>query len=172
MRDRRDFLILGLAGALLFCLGLLVGHGPGVLPEASAQDPGLSAPPGNPNGGGNNGGVTIDPTVDIRPGFEGRSVAPTASDSNSNNRFVAITTPVGSGESVLFVLDAKHEQLLTYRFVRGKGLEFLAARKIDYDLRITEWNDQSRFTRDEMKIEFERQAARAVADAIKNKSNG
>lgn len=171
MRDRRDYVILGLAGALLFCLGLLVGHGTGVLPEASAQDPGLSAPPGNPNQDGR-GGVQVDPTVDIRPGFEGRTMAPTASDSNSNNRFVAITTPVGSGESVLFVLDAKNEQLLTYRFARGKGLEFLAARKIDYDLRITEWNDQSRFTRDEMKIEFERQAARAVADAIKNKSNG
>jgi len=171
MRDRRDILILGLAGALLFCLGLLIGHGGGVLPPAAAQDAGLTGPQGNGNQDGSTG-ITINPKVDIRPGFEGRTVAPTASDSNSNNRFVAITTPVGSGESVLFVLDSESEQLLTYRFVRGKGLEFLAARKIDYDLRITEWNDQSRFTRDEMKNMFERQAARAAADALKNKSNG
>ena len=96
-------------------------------------------------------------------------MAVTASDSDSNNRFVAVTTPIGSGESVLFLIDSKHDQLVCYRFDRRKGLMFLAGRKIDYDLRITGYEDQSKFTRDEMKRLYEKHAAKAASKSAKKK---
>lgn len=165
MRDRRDVIIAVLAGALLFCLGLMAGQVGDILPGAEAQDTGNTGTqdPAGP------GARPIEPAPpELRPEGMGRIYAATPMDSNSNNRFVAITSPIGSGESVLFVLDSTQEQLLCYRFLRNKGLSFLAARKIDMDLKITEWNDQSRFTRDEMKRLQAQQAARAAAKAAKS----
>ncbi|MHC4959809.1 MAG: hypothetical protein ACYTGN_15710 [Planctomycetota bacterium] len=190
MRDRRDYLIAAMAAALLFSIGVLAGGGQ-LLPSADAQGGGaptdnapgansggdngtlapdqpIGAPPNaastNPGGGGQ-----LGPGTNIRPGFSGRGTAPTASDSDSNNRFVAVTTPVGSGESVLFLIDSKSEQVAVYRFVRRKGLEFLAARKIDYDLRVKGYGDVSDFSRDDMKRFYEKSMARAVAKAAKGK---
>ncbi len=176
MRDRRDVLIAVLAATLVFWAGLTVGRGTfGIgLPAAEAQDGGGGTDPETPVGGT---GAPVTPQIPtpqipgdpFRPGIQGRTTTVTASDSNSNNRFVAVTCPVGSGESVLFVLDAKNEQLATYRFARKKGLEFLGGRKIDYDLRISGWNDRSKYTRDEMKRLFDRQIAKAAAKALKKK---
>jgi len=189
MRDRRDVLIAVLTAILVFWAGLAVGQG-GFrlgLPAAQAQDDesgeagqgggddgsGATDPTAPVNGGGNTPTPQIPtpnlPGDPLRPGPSGRTTSVTASDSDSNNRFVAVTCPVGSGESVLFVLDAENEQIATYRFVRNKGLEFLGGRKIDYDLRISGWNDRSKYTRDEMKRLFDRQRARAAAKALKKK---
>ena len=166
MRDRRDYLIAGLAAALVFAVGVVVGQGTtdgSLLPAASAQDA-VNGGAIDPTPGG---GVTINPTREMRPGFGGRGSAPTASDSNSNNRFVAVTSPIGSGESALFVLDSKSEQLAVYRFDRRKGLSFLAGRKIDFDLKISGYNDQSKYSRNEMMRQFEKDRARAAAEALK-----
>lgn len=180
MRDNRDYVIAALAAALLFCVGLMVGQGISVLPRADAQEEGSSGggvgpedtySTGGPATGQPPAGVTVGGNQGIRPGFESRTSAPTASDSNSNNRFVAITAPIGSGESVLFVLDAESEHLCAYRFQRGKGLEFMAGRKIDYDLKINEWNDISRFSREQMRREYARQMAKATAEAVKTQKD-
>jgi hypothetical protein len=93
--------------------------------------------------------------------------SPTASDSDSNNRFVAVTSPVGSGESVLFLIDSEKEQIAIYKFDRNKGLRFLAARKIDYDLKIDGYQDMSEFTRSELRQEYQKQAAESVAKSAK-----
>jgi hypothetical protein len=170
MRDRRDVVIAAMAAALLFAAGLLVGRaGESVLPSASAQD--------SPSGvGGTNranpgSGITItqDPLAALKSRVT--TTGPTASDSNSNNRFVAVTTPIGSGESVLFLLDSEKEQITIYQFDRNKGLRFIAARKIDYDLKINGYEDRSRYTRNDLKQQFEKQIAREAAKAVKNSGN-
>ncbi len=182
MRDRRDHIIAALAAALLFCLGLLVGQGRELFPTAQAQgtkaaekgfDPEapINATGGSPGGGGQ-GGLTIAVDPSNPSGRRGGTTAYTSTDSNSNNRFVAVTSPIGSGESALFVLDSKNDQLVVYRFRRGHGLEFLAGRKIDYDLRINQYEDISKFSRDELKREFEKQLARAAAEAAKQSTGG
>jgi hypothetical protein len=167
MRDSRDYIIAALGAALLFCLGLVLGgQGMGgladvdVLPAASAQDGGIN----NPSGGDGTipPGSTPAPSVDYRPGLDGRSVPPTASDSNSNNRFVAVTSPIGSGESILFLIDSENDQLLAYRFLRRKGVQFVGARKIDYDLKISEYKDLSEFTRDDMKRLWNKQRSKEL----------
>ena len=73
---------------------------------------------------------------------------------------------------MLFLIDSKSEHLAVYRFQRRTGLEFLAGRKIDYDLKITAWKDASQFTRDEMKRLFEQERAKAAAKAVKGKKGG
>jgi hypothetical protein len=168
MRDRRDFLILALAIGLVFCLGVAVGKQGSLLPQAVAQD-GEHKPPEVPDslkdvleqmpGGGE---------VPLRPGLEARTTPATGSDSNSNNRFVAVTCPIGSGESVLFVLDSLSDQLAVYQYERRKGLKFLSGRKIDFDLRIHGYRDESDYTRDEMRALYERERARAAAAAAKS----
>ena len=186
MRDRRDYVIAALAAALLFCLGIFVGNGASFLSDAVAQD---ATGAGGSQGGGDDGSFSpTDPlgqhaqpdptqpsglrlgntTPNIRPGFGNNPTASLASDSNSNNRFVAVTAPVGSGESVLFLIDSKNDQVVVYRYLRRKGLQFLAGRKIDYDLRIKGYQDQSDFSRDEMKRLFEKHRAREAAKAVKN----
>jgi hypothetical protein len=170
MRDRRDYVIAALAAALLFFLGIAVGNGGSLLPAARAQD---TFDPEQPIGGGaaspGGTGVSINPNRSIRPGFESGTSAVTASDSDSNNRFVAVTAPIGSGESVLFLIDSKNDQLVVYRYERRKGLVFLAGRKIDYDLKILGYEDHSKFSRDEMKRLHDDHAARKASKAAKKK---
>ena len=162
MRDRRDFVIAALAAALFFTAGLLAG-GVDVLPEAAAQDAGAR---GNSNTGTGSGvTITRDPLSSLRNRVT--TTGPTASDSNSNNRFVAVTTPIGSGESALFLIDAEREQITVYRYTRNKGLAFLAARKIDYDLKINGYEDKSDYSRDKLRREYEKQVAKTAAKASK-----
>lgn len=196
MRDRRDYVIAALAAALLFCLGVFVGGGDSLLPSAAAQGGGAPAEGnnGSANSGGdtsttNKPPKTFDPTGAI--GVPGSPSNPSTSnggglnlgggqtrtstrisdaiysDSNSNNRFIAVTAPIGSGESVLFLFDSKREQLAIYRYIRRKGMEFLAARRIDYDLRVTGYEDISKYSRDQMKRIYEKSLARAAAEAAK-----
>ena len=140
-----------LIGALTAgCVGL--GPSDEVVRESIELTITISVPPG----------ADKEPTVNYRPGLDGRAVPPTASDSNSNNRFVAVTSPVGSGESILFLIDSDHDQLLAYRFLRRKGLQFVAARKIDYDLKISSYKDLSEFTRDDMKRLWNKQRSKEL----------
>jgi len=166
MHDRRDRIIAALAAALCFGFGLWIGRGADLLPRAAAQDP---APGSAPAPSTNRNEPIVGPatTPSPRPGFESRTTPHTASDSDSNNRFVAVTTPIGSGESVTFVIDSEKEQLLVYRFVRNEGLRLVAARKIDMDLELSAYNDRSDFSRDELKAMRERERMKNAAKEIK-----
>ena len=157
MRDARDYAIAALGAALVFCLGLLAGTGSDVLPEAAAQDP-SNAPH-----------VPVDPLRRNIGPRDGATVSRIASDSNSNNRFVAVSAPIATGDSILYVLDSKAEQLLIYRYLLGKGVQVVAARKIDYDLRMSGYKDFSEYSRDELKALFEKQRARSLAKSIKKR---
>ena len=73
-----------------------------------------------------------------------------------------MTSPIGSGESILFLIDSDNDQLLAYRFLRRKGVQFVAARKIDYDLKISEYKDLSEYTRDDMKRIWNKQRSKEL----------
>ncbi|MCZ6785717.1 MAG: hypothetical protein O7E54_00995 [Planctomycetota bacterium] len=158
MRDARDYAIAALGAALVFCLGLLAGSGSDVLPEVGAQDPTADTTT-----------VPISPLQRNIGPRAGVSVPRIASDSNSNNRFVAVSAPIATGDSILYVLDSKAEQLLIYRYLLGKGVQVVAARKIDYDLKMSGYKDFSEYSRDELKALFEKQRARSLAKAMKKR---
>jgi hypothetical protein len=167
MSDHRDYAIVALAGALLFCIGLLVGRG-SLLPAAGAQDesseqegggaviPGIPSPIPVPDPFANR------PTNPVAERLEGRTVAPTASDSDSNNRFVAVTMPILGGGSILCLIDTDSERVLMYEYLRKKGLRLIAARQIDYDLRLQGYQDVSQYTRDQLRKLYEKERAKAA----------
>lgn len=176
MRDTRDYLIAGLFAALLFCVGLLVGQEMRVLPEAAAQGvPGGTGVPANPPGPEipvngpqqpATGGVTIQPGgAANRARAESRTSASRPTDSDSNNRFVAVTCPTITGESVLFLIDSLQEQIAVYRYQAGQGLEYLSSRKIEYDLRVSGYHDMSEYTYDQMRELYQQETGRQAAKA-------
>ncbi|MCK6460236.1 MAG: hypothetical protein L6Q95_10135, partial [Planctomycetes bacterium] len=86
-------------------------------------------------------------------------------DSDSNNRFVAVTCPTVTGESVLFLVDSVQEQVAVYRFQAGQGLEYLASRKIEYDLKVSGYKDVSEFSYDRMRELYQQEVSRQAAKA-------
>jgi len=56
-----------------------------------------------------------------------------------------------------------------YRFSRNKGLMFLAGRKIEYDLKISGYQDVSEFSYLEMKELYAKQRAQETAAALKSR---
>lgn len=168
MSDRRDLAIVLLTGGLLFCLGLLLGQGASVLPEAGAQDPvKIDTPVGPVNIPSDAFTGSTGPRIGDR--LDSRTIANQASDSDSNNRFVAVTIPIGSGDSVLALVDTRSERLLMYRYMRNKGLQLVAARQFDFDLRLSGYQDRSEYTRDELRKEYEKSLAKIAAKSAKNK---
>lgn len=176
MRDRRDYVIAALCALLLFCVGLLVGQEVRILPEAAAQGTNGQVPggvKGNAPEAPINGPLqptgANPPVPSLRPGLEGRTVATRPSDSDSNNRFVAVTCPTIAGDSVLFLVDSVQEQVAVYRFQMGQGLEYLASRKIEYDLKVSGYRDISEFSYDRMRELYQQEVGRQAARAASAK---
>ena len=63
--------------------------------------------------------------------------------SDSNSRMVAVTGTIGSGVSVLWVIDTIDRRLAVYRCNGGKSIELVAARNIEWDLKIDQFHDDS-----------------------------
>jgi hypothetical protein len=85
---------------------------------------------------------------------------------NSNNRFIAATGSVGSGMSVLWVVDTETKRVLVYGTnSMGKDIELRAARNIEWDTKLDYLNDDSQWKVEDLQAlaEKRRQAAAAAA---------
>ena len=76
-------------------------------------------------------------------------VAPPAyGDSDGNRDLIAVTGPDQTGSGVLYVIDTQRRQLACYQAAGGSGsqagIRFLGARRIDLDLQVEGYNDQSK----------------------------
>jgi hypothetical protein len=77
---------------------------------------------------------------------------------NANNRFIAATGSVGSGMSVLWLVDTETKRVLVYGTNNlGKALEFRAARNIEWDLKLEWMNDESQYNVEDMRRLAEKQ---------------
>jgi hypothetical protein len=77
---------------------------------------------------------------------------------SSNNRFIAATGSVGSGMSVLWVVDTEGKRVLVYGTNNlGKDIEFRAARNIEWDLKLDWFNDESQYNVEDLKRLAEKQ---------------
>ena len=88
--------------------------------------------------------------------------------SDSNNRAIALSASVGGGESVVYYFDTVAQRILVYQY-KGRlptsdrplraedkgGLRLLAARHIDFDLRLEGYRDLSERTRNQLRSAFD-----------------
>ena len=69
----------------------------------------------------------------------------------ANNRMIAATGSVGSGMSVLWLVDTKTDRLLVYGTSNlGKNIELRAARNIKWDLKLDALNDESQYAPEDL----------------------
>ncbi|MGE0192694.1 MAG: hypothetical protein AB7T63_11720 [Planctomycetota bacterium] len=123
-------------------------------------DPGLL---GELFGGGATGSAGTRSRTDT-PGVSN----PGGGTSDSNNRAIALSASVGGGESVVYYFDTVAQRILVYQY-KGRlptsdrplraedkgGLRLLAARHIDFDLRLEGYRDLSERTRNQLRSAFE-----------------
>lgn len=80
---------------------------------------------------------------------------------DSNKRMIAATGSVGSGMSVLWLVDTETNRVLVYGTSNlGKNVELRAARNIEWDLRLDEYRDESQYTSEDLRRVWERQRRR------------
>ena len=79
-----------------------------------------------------------------------------------NNRAIALAGSIGSGESVVYYFDTELQRLLGYQYRGGdprserSGLRLVAARHIDYDLKLEGYRDLSEKSRDDLREDYEK----------------
>ncbi len=122
--------------------------------------------PGPASGQNPQPGPTVNP---IGGNFtpRGNMPVPGQGTSDSNNHAIALAASIGGGESAVYYFDTKAKRLLVYQYkgiVQGSkpldrrdkgGLRLLAARHLDYDLRLDAYRDLSEKTRSDLKKVFD-----------------
>ena len=160
--NRKGFLIGFLAGGWLATILIVLLPHLGLI-SAQAEDPPGGSQPFGP-GSGPGPGPTVNPSSS---GFTPRGkVNPGIGTSDSNRRSIALSASVGSGESVVYYFDTVAQRLCVYQYLPGNrgGLRLLAARLIDFDLKLEAYRDLSEKTPREMREAYE-SAMRAAGKA-------
>ncbi|MAE29416.1 MAG: hypothetical protein QF724_07750 [Planctomycetota bacterium] len=112
--------------------------------------------PGQPPQDGGDGGTGTD-----------SGPAPTMSGAfataDSNGSMIAVTGLDVTGASLLYLVDTESKQLAVYQATGGsrsmQGIKLVGARRIDLDLQLDGFNDQSEYTYKELEKEFASQGA-------------
>ncbi|MFN0206195.1 MAG: hypothetical protein ACKVS6_07760 [Planctomycetota bacterium] len=79
---------------------------------------------------------------------------------NSNNRMIAVTGPYQQGVALLYVIDTESKQLAIYEARGGSRssgrINFVGARRIDLDLHLEGYHDDSEFSYADLAAQFKR----------------
>jgi len=103
----------------------------------------------------------------------GRSDRPLLADgtADSNSKMIAVAAPYQAGVSLLYVIDTQNRQLAVYEARGGSKssgrLVFVAARKIDLDLRLEGYHDDSEFSFADLTASFRKSGWTEPKDAPK-----
>lgn len=105
--------------------------------------------------------ATQDPTAPPVPGEENVLVYDSNNGSGAAaNGILAVTGSYGIGTSVLYVIDTRHRQLSVYEARGGsqgtRRVVHVGSRRIDLDLQLESFNDESKYTPTELGKLFER----------------
>lgn len=107
--------------------------------------------------------VLPDPAAPPKP--PATQVLPSSSTRQSsgaaNSRMIAVTGDYGVGTSVLYLVDTETMRLAVYEARGGarssRRLTLVGARRIDLDLQLQGYNDDSDYSYDELRALFEKQ---------------
>jgi hypothetical protein len=158
----KNLLLVGLGLALAFSLGTRFGGG--LEPEKLQAGPNLATPvmpepQGRRVGSGGSSGSTTPPTGTGTPGEAAPLVWESGSGgSASAGGIIAVTGSYGVGTSVLYVIDAKTRQLAVYEARggsrSGRRVVLVGARRIDLDLQLEGYRDESEHSYEELRKRF------------------
>lgn len=88
---------------------------------------------------------------------------PSGASSDSNNKMIAVTGVDRTGASVLYLVDTEAKQLAVYQATGGTsskmGVKLIGARRLDLDLQLFGYNDQSDYSYRELQGQFADTAA-------------
>ena len=146
-----------------FAMGQLSGAGGGDLHAAGVEPQGRGTrPPPVPTP--STTALPTEPTAAeplIYGGDSGQSA--------SANGFIAVTGSYGVGTSVLYVIDTVSRQLAVYEArggsPGGRRLLLVGARRIDLDLQLEGYNDESEFSYRDLSRRFERISGQPSTDS-------
>ena len=83
---------------------------------------------------------------------------PSGASADSNNRMIAVTGVDRTGASVLYLVDTEAKQLAVYQATGGTsskmGVKLVGARRLDLDLQLFGFNDQSDYSYRELQDQF------------------
>ena len=68
---------------------------------------------------------------------------PAFGSTDGNADMIAVTGEYGNGTSVLWVIDTKSRHMAAYRSLNGTSIELVGARRIEHDLRLLSFRDNS-----------------------------
>jgi hypothetical protein len=163
--DRRSLLLGFVAGGWIATIALGTPLSPF---RSAAAEPPIPLPPAVPPQAPQPGLPAPNP---LDPASPGRTVNPTDGSTRArgipnngtgtaawNNRAIALSGSVGSGESVVYYIDTESQRLCVYQYRPGErgGLSLLAARHIDMDLKLEGYRDRSEKSRDDLKADYDR----------------
>ena len=73
---------------------------------------------------------------------------------DSNRTMIAVTGTIGSGVSVLWIIDTEYRHLAVYQCRGGKSIELVAARNIEWDQKIEQFHDESLYAPEKLRRDF------------------
>lgn len=73
---------------------------------------------------------------------------------DGNRRMIAVTGTIGSGVSVLWLVDSESRHLAVYQCRGGKSIELVAARNIEWDQKIEQFHDESLHSPEKLRREY------------------
>jgi len=91
---------------------------------------------------------------------------------NSNGRMIAVTGAVGSGVSVLWLVDTEDQRLSVYRSENGKNLVWVAGRNIAYDFKVEGYHDDSKESAEKLRRLWEQHALKQPLERPKKDEGG
>ena|SRR5688572_17333246 len=171
--DRRSLTVGFLAGGWVATLALLVVPAlrpAGLFPAAHAEEPpGLGGNFG-PNGPNSPQFPTPKSPYDAQIDPRGAVPPSSANTSDSNNVAIALSASIAGGQSAVWYFDTQRQRVLVYQYLPGGkgGLKLLAARHIDFDLKLEGYNDVSDKSRMELKEAYDEAFAGDKTSAKKN----
>ena len=88
---------------------------------------------------------------------------PAGASADSNNQMIAVTGVDRTGASVLYLIDTEAKQLAVYQATGGTsskmGVKLIGARRLDLDLKLFGYNDQSDYPYRELQKQFSKLAS-------------
>jgi hypothetical protein len=158
--DRRSLTVGFLAGGWAATLALLIV--PALRPAGLFRSANAEEPPGlggnfGPNGPNNPKFPEPKSPYDAQIDPRGSVPPSSANTSDSNNVAIALSASISGGQSAVWYFDTAKQRVLVYQYMPGGkgGLKLLAARHIDYDLKLEAYNDVSDKLRRELKEDYD-----------------